>query len=393
MMSNSNEVKRVLFPVGDREAVATDWRLFSLVKRLVRDGCEVDIVTYGEEVFQRAKQMLDGCPGVNFMYRNDSERFWTMAQRDSFAQTFIKLNHDLVVPGMDFKYWKMVGFDDFLWNTSSNVFPEITKDYDVLLFPTPSFEEPPSTKGDVFYTHMIFHAKENNIPIVALQIYPVNDTPPIYHKMLDHYLVREDYEKDYYWQCGIDPERITVIDDIKDNYSISTIQDSYKALTLNDSLDVPRDHIGIMLVNHGKNRAQLHEIIEAIGEVDVPKSVFFVFLQYAVKELHEQDIFNDLTKPILERVVKNFYTVETGAMIKALMLCDVVVSTNYIVPLSFAGQYGKAGVVYNPLKTEILNYKDVCFTNSIEALKEEILKQYERKQNMATIPDVIKEIA
>jgi hypothetical protein len=211
--------------------------------------------------------------------------------------------------------------------------------------------------------------------------------------MLDHYLVREDYEKDYYVQCGISPEHITVIDDIKDNYSISTIQDSYKALALDDSLDVPRDHIGIMVVNHGKNRAQLYEIIEAIGELDLPKSVFFVFLQYAVKELHEQDIFNDLTRPVLEREIKNFYTVDTGAMIKALMLCDVVVSTNYIVPLSFAGKYGKMGIVYNPLKEEILNYNDVSFTSSIKDLKEEIMNQYERKQNVATIPDVIKEIA
>ncbi len=384
-----NSQKRMLFAIGDRDAGVTNYRALQLVKSLAEEAYMIDVVTCDEELIEKCRKEFDNKPNIRYACLKQDECFWTMAQRDGFAKTFINLNHDLEIPGIDLKFWKMTGFDDFLWNTSSMTYPDISEHYDAIIVPIPSYSEGPPNRVDVLYTHVIFHAKQNHIPVVGLQIYPIYDVPPIFLKIVDHFVVKDDMEKEYYQENGVIPERVTLIDDVKDNYCLSTVQDQYRNLAIDDELEVPRDSIGIVVVNHSRNRYQLLDVLEAIGEIDVPKSVFFVFLSFSVKELHEQDIFKDLIRPSLEKNVKKYYTVETGALIKSLMLCDAIVATNYIVPLSFAHQYGKGGIVYNPLMTESSHVKGVLFANNKQALKEALYKQYERKRNIKTVADVV----
>ena len=392
-MKNNSRVKRILFAVAGRDSGVTHHRLLQLAKSLAAVKYDVDVVTCDEALVEECKGLFDDYPSVRFAHLRQDDRFWTMVQRDAFAKTFIKLNHDLVIPGVDLKFWKMTGFDDFLWNTSSSMFPDITEHYDAVMMPIPSFGEGPSNSCDVFYTHVIFHAKQNGIPVIGLQVFPIYDIPPIFPRLVDHMLVKDDMEKAYYHDLGFTPDRVTVIDDVKDNYCLSTIQDSYRNLTIDNEFEVPRDAIGIVVVNHSRNRSQLYDVLEVIGELDKPKSLFFVLLNYSVKELHEKDIFEDLVQPLLNKNIKTYYTVEQGAMIKSLMLCDVIVATNYIVPLSFAGQYGKCGIVYNPIISEVANIKDVQFVNSRQVLKDALLAQYERKRQITAVADVVREIA
>ncbi len=392
-MRGGKSKRRVLFAVGFRDSGVTNHRLLRLVKTLSSRQYDIDVVTCDEELVEQCAEVFDKLPNVRYAHLRQNERFWTMVERDSFAQTFIKLNHDVVIPGIDLKFWKLTGFDDFLWNTSSSVFPDISERYDAVIMPIPSFSEGPSTKCDVFYTHVVFHAKQNGIPIIGLQIYPIFDVPPVYARVIDHFVVKEVMEKDYFTEIGIAPERITIIGDVRDNYCLSTVQDEYRNLSLDDDIHVPRESIGIVVVNHSRNRAQLYDVLETIGELDLQKSVFFVFLNFSVKELHEKNIYNDLIQPVLKRTVKSFYTVETGALVKSLMLCDAIISTNYIVPLSFAGRYGKQGIVYNPLLTEVAHVKGVQFANSKQILKDALLEQYERKRNTVALEDVVGMVA
>lgn len=392
-MKPNKTKKRILFAVGARDSSVTSHRLLQLVKSLSQEGYAVDVVTCDGDLIDECRGLLDDLPDVRYAHLRQEERFWTMAQRDGFARTFIKLNHDLEIPGVDLKFWKMTGFDDFLWNTSSAVFPGITEHYDAVLLPIPSFSEGPSNRCDVFYTHVVFHAKQNGIPLIGLQVYPIYDIPPIFPKMIDHFIVKEDMEKAYYQDIGIEPDRITVIDNVKDNYCLSTVQDSYRNLTVDAEFEVRRDSMGIVVVNNSRNRYQLYDVLDVVGRFDKPKSVFFVFLEYSVKELHEQDVFNDLIKPALDDKVKQYYTVEPGAMIKSLMLCDAIIATSYIVPLRFAGQYGKRGIVYNPVMSELSHVEGVQFTNTKDGLEEALRVQYELKQGMKTVTDVIKGIA
>ncbi len=384
--------KRILVPAGDRELISTEFRILKCLEILAEYGYYVDILTYDEELLARIKEKCKIQKNINILLTKCEHRFWTMVQRDSFSKSFIKLYHDIIVPGTDFKFWEQVALDDFLWHVSSDIFPKINTRYDLVLFPLPSFDEPPPTTCDVFYTNVIYYAKENKIPIAALQIFPIYDIPPIFLGIIDYFIVREKYEKDFYESIGIKEEKVFILEDIKEAYSISTVEDSYKNLMFNQEISVDGDTLGIVIINHPKNRVQLYEIIDVIADLEIKKSVYFVFRNYAVRDLHENDIFNDFIRPVLEKKLKRFYMVEAGGAIKALMNNDVIISTNYALLLSFANRYNKTGIVYNPLKKEVSQIKDVVFTNSKRTLKEALLNQYKKKQETLTVGGIIKRI-
>lgn len=385
-------VKKILLPLGEKELNATDYRIINCLDSLSAQGYYVDILTYDGEIFNKIEERCKNIKNVNILITKRECRFWTMKQRDSFARTFIGLYHDIVVPGTDFKFWKQVGFDDFLWHVTTDIFPRITGKYDLILFPIPSFEEAPTGTCDVFYTNVFYYAKENNVPVAGLQVFPIYDIPPIFPRIIDYFIVTEDYEKDYYISIGIREENIFVIEDIKGSYWLSTVEDSYKNLMLNREISVDKDTLGIVVVNHTKNRVQLHEIIDTIAELNIKKSVYFAMRNYAVRDLHENDIFNDFMKPHLEKKLKRFYTVEAGGTVKALMSCDVIIATNYILLLGFGARYSKMGIVYNPLKMEVPQIKDITFTTSRHVLRDAILSQYKRKQETLTLDNIIKGI-
>ncbi len=385
-------VKKILLPLGEKELNATDYRILNCVDSLSAQGYYVDILTYNEEIFNKIQERCKNVINVNILIMNREFRFWTMKQRDSFAKTFISLYHDIIVPGTDFKFWKQVAFDDFLWHVTTEIFPKITGKYDLVLFPIPSFEEPPPGTCDVFYTNVFYYAKENNVPIAGLQIFPIYDIPPIFPRIIDYFIVKEDYEKDYYKSIGISEKNIFILEEIKGSYCLSTVEDSYKSLMLNKEISVDKDTLGIVIINHTKNRVQLQEIVNTIAELNIKKSVYFVLRNYSVRDLHENDIFNDYMKPHLEKKLKRFYTVEPGATVKALMSSDVIIATNYILLLGFAGRYNKKGIVYNPLRMEVPQVKDITFTTSREVLRDTILSQYKKKQATLMLDDIIKGI-
>jgi len=383
---------RILFPVGRRESLATEKRLLKYPKRLAEYGYTVDILVNDDKTKEASTELYSNKKGINIIRAKNEERFWTMVQRDSFAKSFIKLYHDIVVPGTDFKFWKQVAFDDFLWHVSSHVYPRITEEYDLIIFPIPSFSEPPIASDDVFYSNVIFYAKENNVPIVGLQIYPIYDIPPIFTGIIDFFIVKEEYEKNYYKDLGISDEKIHIIEEISDNYCIATVEEPYKNLIFQGNISLAKDCLGIIIMNNSKNRTQIHAIIETLATLNIKKSVFFAFLNYTVKQLHENDVFDDLIAPVLRNKIGKYHRVEAGSTIKALMSCDVIIATSYVLPLSFAGEYGKTGIVYNPLKEEIPHIKDVTFTHTTDALAETVMKQYFKKQRTKNLADIVDDI-
>lgn len=384
-------MKKILFPIGEREFFATGERLANLVLRITDASYRVDIVTYKDYLADKLKQKFEGNRLVTVSLLSPEFRFWTMAQRDNFAKDFIKLNYDIITPGTDMKFWKQVAFDDFLWHVSASVFPAITEHYDLVLFPIPSLEEY-NGPGDIFSTNILFYAKDNNVPVTAIQVFPIYDIPPIFPRLMDYFIVKEEYEKEYLKGAGVKEERIFVLTDIKDSYCISTVEDPYKNMIFEEQVYPDKDTMSIVVVNHSRNRLQICQILEAIGELNIKKLVFFCFLNFAVKELHEKDVFKDMIEPCLKKNIKHYATVEAGGLIKALMISDMIVATSYIVPLTFAQRYNKTGVVYNPLKKEFPYIKNVSFTATKDALKDYILKQYSKKQSLLTITDIIRSI-
>ena len=92
-------VKKILFPLGEKELNATDYRILNCVDSLSAQGYYVDILTYNEELFNKNTGTVQEYKNVNILIVKRESRFWTMKQRDSFSKTFIKLYHDIIVPG------------------------------------------------------------------------------------------------------------------------------------------------------------------------------------------------------------------------------------------------------------------------------------------------------
>ncbi|MFZ5861386.1 MAG: hypothetical protein ACOYXR_00855 [Nitrospirota bacterium] len=384
-----NAARRILFPLGEKEHQSTGGRVLKLAGALADAGHRVDILTCHDGLAQAATESYHGRPEVRVRLTKADERFWTMAQRDNFAKTFIKLTHDIVIPGTDMKLWKMVGFDDFLWNVSASVFPKITESYDLMVFPIPSFHEHPSPIQDVFYTNVMFYAKEHRVPVAGLLLYPTSDVPPIFPKLLDYYIVKDERERGALTADGASADRVFVLEDLKERYCIDTIEDVYMQHTFDKEIAVPADHLGIVIVNHVRNRQQLLEVFAVIGKLGVPTTVFFVFLNFAVKELHEKDIFDDLLKPTLDKTIGAYYSVDSAGMIRALMLSDAMVATQPMLQLSFGARYRKTGIVYNPLARAVGSGDDVGFAGSPDALRRMLLEAYERKQRRMTLSNIV----
>lgn len=85
-----------------------------------------------------------------------------------------------------------------------------------------------------------------------------------------------------------------------------------------------------------------------------------------------------------------YYVVKEGALVKLLMLCDVIIATTYIIPLSFAAKYNKLAIVFNPLKYAITLEEGVSFLNDKKTLIKAIAAHFSEKQKYNSIVDIVK---
>lgn len=391
-MGKGRPVRRILFPIGEREFVSVQERLLHIPLRLAKAGFSVDVVIYKKEIYEKADGFFKGINNINLIYLKSKPLIWSPHQRDDFVKIFIKHTFDLFIPGTDMKYWKTAAYDDFRGHIASYSFSGLGTDYDLLLMPLPSFDEPPSAECDVFYSTLIFHAKERGVPIAGLQIYPVIHTSLFYIKILDFFIVKEEFEREYYQKCGIEEKRVFVLDIPDENYSISTVEDIYKNLMFDEKISIEKDEIGILIINHPKYRPQINEVINVLCGLHIKKAIYFQKKGYFVRELSESQIIDELIKPIFEKAKMNFYIVEEGSIVKLLMLCDVIIATTYIVPLSFAAKYNKSAIVYNPLK-KAMTFKDgVAYLNDKKALIDAVTNRLLKKQSYNSISEIVKRI-
>lgn len=384
---------RVLFAMGEREINATSARLLRYPSSVAALGYEVDVMTHDAGVKQQLDEYYSGKERVRTLLLQQEDRFWTMQERDAFAQTFIKLYQHVPLPSGDMPFWKMVAFDDFLWHVSRIIQAPIDGDYQAVFMPIPSSFERPRESTDVFYTNTVYYCKQQGVPLVGMQIYPITDVPEIYRNVPDYWLVDKAAKAGYFTDRGVDPERVLVVDGLKDGHCISTVDDAFISMLGKDQLQVAKDTLAIAIVNHASNRMQIREIIETIGRIKHKKAVFFVFVGMAVRELTEKSLFDDLMLPLLQENAEEYYAVEHGGVMRALMLSDVIVSTSYILPLSFAPKYGKTSVVYNPLREPSPYAEGVTFVNERDGLERLFNEVWERKQAETHLADVMKRIA
>lgn len=389
-MAGNARAKRILFPIGEREFVSVQERLLYIPLKLAKKGFVIDVVTYNEEIYEKTRSFFKNAANVNPIFLKSAPLVWSPQQRDDFVRIYIKHTFDLLIPGTDMKYWKTSAFDDFRGHIAPYSFSVRGDDYNLLMMPLPSFDEPPLTECDVFYSTLVFYAKEKGIPIAGLQIYPVLHTPLLYRKIMDYLIVKEEFEKEYYRKCGVEGDKIFVLNAPEDNYCLSTIEDIYKNLMFDEQISIGADEVTVLIVNHPKYRPQINEVLEALSKLNIKKSVFFLKRGYDVRELSEEQIIEEIIRPAIERVGGKYYIVQEGALVKLLMLCDVIIATTYIIPLNFAVKYNKTAIVYNHLKSEGMFEDGVSFLNNRNALIKAVLASHDKKRTCIPISDIVK---
>ncbi len=383
--------KRILFPLARIDVEATQGRVLGLAARLASKGAQVDVMSHHLDTVERAKKRLENIDNVRVIHNTSRPVHWTPQRRDDIVRAFIKDNMDLLIPGTDMPYWKSAAFDDFRGHVSAHTFDPLDKNYDLIMLPIPSMDESAALEADVLVSNCFFHAKENAIPVLGLQVYPALQSPRIYFRLLNHILVRSDTEAEVYRAGGVPPQRLHILGDERDTYCLDTIEDVYKNLLFDDQIKVEKNELFIVITNHSRYRAQVIETIKAIAKLPFPTVVCFVKVQFEVRDLHEDQIVDELIKPHLDKLGSHYIS-EIRSIGKLSMLCDVSITTTYVTPLLFAAQYGKGAVVYNPIRAFAGRQDGIEFITHEEELRRYLTEQYALKQTRSNVVDIVAEI-
>ncbi|MGO9014965.1 MAG: hypothetical protein ACLQF0_08295 [Dissulfurispiraceae bacterium] len=386
-------MKKLLFPVSERDYFATSGRICHLLNGLSKHFI-VEVLTISNEVYDDINKKL-GSPSSNILTRIiEAESLpVTDAFRDDLAKGFVQYTYDMVVPGTDLKLWKPTAFDDFWGHLSGSSFPEIGGiDADMVLFPLMNYDEAISDVVDVFYTTLLFDAKEAGIKVAGYQVYPAVESGLLMAGLMDAIIVRKEYEKQFYVKKGIAPEKISVLTDIKDIYSLSTIEDVYKNHLYNSQITVSRSELGVVVFNHSRFRPQLTEIFRVITETRIPVVLFLVKRNFVIREFTEDKIIEGVFLKYLQKIKGRFYVVGPDSIVPVVMISDVAISPSYISPVEFSALNGKGAWIYNPMNDPMPDNDGVMFIKSPVTLARSLKRAYKTKNDTVGMIDIINEL-
>ncbi|HEB76351.1 MAG TPA: hypothetical protein ENJ04_08380 [Nitrospirae bacterium] len=384
-------MRKILFAVGEREFDATQGRLLLFAESLSSAGFRVDILTYSEKVFSSAEEVFKDNDMVRVEIMSPERIPLSYGFRDELLKIYIRQTHHLYIPGTDVRLYKLTAFDDFWGHIESHSFTKMdVSGYDLVLMPLPSDEEPPGPDGTIFCSTVCFLARESGTPIVGIQVFPVVHISPIILRAVDYIVVNEETEKEYLERSGVDGDRIFLLTNPREDYFMSTVEDTYRNFILKQEIPIARGEICIMVFNHPKYRPFVTEALEVISELDVPKVVVFMKRGYNVRELSEDEIITEFYGDILRRMRGNKYLVDPGARAKVIMHSDVVISFSYFAPSKFAAKSGKLSVVYNPLHDDFVSDDGVKFLSDKQSLRNVLSSSYEAKAAEVSITDIVK---
>lgn len=382
-------MKKVLFPIGERDYETTQGRVTHLIGSLSK-RYRVEAITNAKTVHDDIQQRLGSNPNLTVRFVQPKFLPLDFAYRDNLAKIFIQYTDDLYLPNTDFKIWKAAAFDDFWGHLSTCAFPEIEViDADALMIPLMSHDDSPWEETDLFYTTLLFMAKEAGVKVVGYQLYPVFNGVKLMPQLMDAILVRREFEREFHVKMGVAPDKIHLLTDEKDVYSLSTIEDVYKNHLYQSQIEIGREELGIVVCNHGKLRPQIIEIFKAIQEAKIPTALFLVKRDFVIRELQEEEIIKDLFFEPIQRIGCRFYLVDQKSLVPVAMTADVVIAPSYVVPLEFAARHDIGAWVYNPCEDPLPDVNGVKFMNRSEDLKSALKGAYDAKRKKVGVAEVI----
>ncbi|MBF0608528.1 MAG: hypothetical protein SFH39_13370 [Candidatus Magnetobacterium sp. LHC-1] len=381
-------MSKLLLPLGEGEMQSTNGRLVFIARSLAARGHSIDVITYSKSVFNFAGDVLKDHKNIRAIHVGSQPLNYYHIP--SLVNTFIKLTYDMHLPQTDLKLYKVTAFDDFRGHISSFTYPAIDLSaYDMVLLPIPSIEIPPLNDCDIFYSTVCFYAKDKKIPIIGLQVFPVIQTPPIFFRVVDYLIIKEEYEREFLEGYGFDTTRAFVLNYDSEAYFADTVEDKYLDFLLEPIVEVPKEELAILVINHPRLRFCIREIIEVVGALNIPKTLFLLKRKFVIRELSEDDIIRDLFMDAIKRVKGRSFIMESDAKSNLLMISDVIISPSYLSTLGFASKYNKLSIVYNPLNDKEVFQKGVTFINDKETLKRAVLQGYENKRSVTSVSDIV----
>jgi hypothetical protein len=381
--------KKVLFPIGERDYETCQGRVIHLIQSLSKTF-RVEVVTNSETVYDEAQKKLIPNPNLTVKFVEPKFLPLNFAYRDNLAKIFIQYTDDFFLPNTDLKMWKAAAFDDFWGHLSTCSFPEIeVVDADAVLIPLMSHDDSPWEETDIFYTTFLFMAKEAGVKVVGYQLYPVFNGVKLMPKLMDAILVRKEFEREFHLKMGVASDKVHLLTDERDVYSLSTIEDTYKNHLYNSQIEIGRNELGVVVCNHGKLRPQIIEIFKAIEEAKVPTVLFLIKRDFVIRELLEDEIIKDLFFEPIKKIGCRFYLVDQPSLVPIAMMADVVIAPSYVVPLEFAARYNIPAWVYNPCYDPLPDVNGVTFMNQREDLEGALKKAYEAKKKKVGVADVL----
>lgn len=382
-------MKKILLPISERDYDSTNKRFFYLIKSL-SENFIVEVLTISKEVLDDINNRLEPSMNVTAGLIETQNLPFTLDFRTNLVKVFIQYTYGLFIPQTDLKLWKTAAFDDFWGHISTCSLKELpTIDSDLVMLPLMTYDDTPIEEMDVFYTSILFRAKEAGIKVAGYQLYPVFQGLKLMVAVTDAIVVRKEYEKKFYIDdMGIPSEKIHLLTDQKDIYSLSTIDDAYKNNMYNSQIPIGRGELAIVVCNHVKYRPLIRKIIKAIGEAKIPVVLFLSKREYQVKDLNEDQIIESFYFEDIKNIGCRFFVVDSPSTVTVAMISDVIISPTYVAPVEFAARHEKKAFVYNPFYEAIPDVEGTVFFNKSEDLTEALKKAYKEKKQTVGISDI-----
>jgi hypothetical protein len=382
---------RILLPASENELQATGGRLLYIARSLLLNGHQVDVMTYSPSVFNYAKDLYKNTPGMRAILTG--AKSMNFEHVTSMVNTYIKLTYNLMLPQTDLKLYKVTAFDDFRGHLVNFSYPDIDlTPYQMVILPLPSLEMPPLADNDIFITTVCFHARGKKIPIIGIHVFPVTQTAPIYLKTIDYVIIKKEWETRYLEEYGFDLKRTYTLTYGPDEYFTSPIEDRYQDSVLNPPVYIPKEELAVMIINHPRLRFCVKEILEVVGPLEIPKTVFFQKRKFVIRELSEEDLIDEMYSSDIKKIKGRHMMVESDNKGNVLLNADVIISPSYLSTLEFTSRYGKLPIVYNPLIEKHSLQPGVTYVRSKGELRNTLISAYENKKRQVSVLDVVEAV-
>lgn len=266
---------RILFAVGDADHLYTEGKIWRLVRRLQdHTGWEVVGVTNDQEAGKTGKEA-----GVQVWHVEIESPGVSVEQRLQTTDAMIRETADILIPGSTLPLWKVIGLDDFL--ASLHLFgaqPSTPLEADLVIVPLMCIDNnTKSTSG--LYTWLVSRARQQGIPVLALEVSPLGNKNTLAHLPATHYAVKSAWARDFLIREGLaHPEQVSVLRG-EEAYFLWAGQDDHseayleKEAKAREILNIRPDRFVVFIPHHVAFLWEIRKILESLAQVPGPLSV------------------------------------------------------------------------------------------------------------------------